>query len=326
MGRHAAEHPAGTGQPQLPDEGANTVVRPGDLAARRQEGDEARRSGFLGSGLSSAPSPGDDSSKGLRRLALVSGVSVVLTLGLIVGGVQVLSGRTELTVQSLGTNCAAPGQCDTERTADSAPTDDHQTGDGSASSTPSASAGRTPPGSRSATPGSTPSVTAGTTASATPGTTPATGPGDSPTRDVTTQSPETPPSASAPVVAAPPPPPPSDDGQSEPETTQPAASDRVRVSVRLDWQAGGWYGAKVTVHNEADDLSSWTVGLPLEGSAVQVGADHWDQNGNTLSIGSDRKLRSGRDTTVSLTFRGRFQAPGGCTLAGGECTVSSTSR
>ncbi|GAA4571168.1 hypothetical protein [Planotetraspora kaengkrachanensis] len=325
MGRHAAEHPAGTGQPHLPDEGANTAVRSGDLAERRQEGHDTHRSGFLGSGLSSGSGSGDDSSKGLRRLALVSGVSVVLTLGLIIGGVQVLSGRTELTVQASDSSCAAPGQCDTEQTADSAPTEDDPAGDGPASSAPTASAGRTPVGSRSATPGTTPSVTAGTTAPATPGTTPAGAPAGSPTRDVT-QSPVTTPSASTPVDAAPPPAPPSGDGGSEPEATQPAASDRVRVSVRLDWQAGGWYGAKVTVHNEADDLSSWTVALPLEGSAVQVGAEHWDQDGDTLSIGSSRSLRSGRDTTVSLTFRGRFQAPGGCTLAGGECTVSSTSR
>jgi hypothetical protein len=324
MGRHAAEHQAGAGQPQFPDEGTSAAIRPGDLTEGRQEGDEAQRSGLLGSGLSSGSELGDEPSKGLRRLALVSGVSVVLTLGLIIGGVRVLSGRTELTVQPLGASCAAPGQCRTERTADTIPTDSRQTSDGPASPAPTVSAGQTPLGSHSATPGPTPSLATSTTASAAPGTTPVTEPGDSPTRTVT-QTPETTPSASSPVLVAVPPPP-SDGGASAPATTQPAASARVRVSVRLLSQRRGEYYAQVTVHNEAADLSSWTVGLPLEGSDMEVWVEHGEQQGNTLAISSSQPLRSGRDSTVIVSARGSFRAPGGCTLAGGECTVSSGRR
>jgi hypothetical protein len=322
MGRHAAEHQAGAGQPRFPDEGANAAIRPGDLAEGRQEGDESQRSGFLGSGLSTGSELGDESSKGLRRLALVSGVSVVLTLGLIVGGVQVLSGRTELTVQPLGASCAAPGQCRTERTADTLPADGRETTDGPASPAPTVSAGQTPRGSHSATPGPTPSPTAGTTAPAAPGTTPVTEPGDSPTR-VVTQTPETTPSASSPVLGAAPP---SDGGASAPASTQPAVSARVRVSVRLSWQVGDRYSAQVTVDNEAADLSSWAVNLPLGGEITKAFSTQGGVEAQGNTIVSSRTLRSGRDITVYVYGRGSFRAPVGCTLTGGECTVSSVRR
>ncbi|GAA1310235.1 hypothetical protein Psi02_40220 [Planotetraspora silvatica] len=317
MGRHAAEHQGGAGHPPLPDDGTSAAIRSGDPAEGRQEGEQTRRS----AGLSGDAALGDAPSKGLRRLALVSGVSVVLTLGLIVGGVRVLSGRTELTVQSSGASCAAPDQCRAERTADTAPTDGRRTSDGPASPTPTISAGQTPRGSHSATPGVTPGPVTSTTASATPGTTAVPEPGESPTRAVT-QTPGTTPSASSPVLGAAPPP--SPDGEaSVPATTQPAAPNRVRVSVEL-FSRG--YRAEVTVHNEAADLDSWAVDLPLGAKiagaySTQGGVD---TRGNTIT--SSRPLRSGRDITVTIYGFGSFRSPGGCSLAGGECTVSSGRR
>ncbi|GII31675.1 hypothetical protein [Planotetraspora mira] len=316
MGRHAAEHQGGAEHPPLPGEGTDAAIRSGGLTEGRQEGEETRRS----PGLSGDAALGDVPSKGLRRLALVSGVSVVLTLGLIVGGVRVLSGRTELTVQPSGASCAAPNQCSAEQAADTVPTDGRQTSDGPASPAPTISAGQTPLVSHSATPGVTPSPATSTTTSATPGTTAVPEPGNSPTRAVTQTPAGTTPSASSPVLGAAPPPPSPDGGASVPATTQPAAPNRVRVSVEL-FSRG--YRAEVTVHNEAADLDSWAVDLPLGAKIAGAYSNQGGVKTQGSTIVSSRPLRSGRDITVTIFGYGSFRSPGGCSLAGGECTVSS---
>ncbi len=117
MGRHAAGR--NTGEGHLPGEGTPDVGDPGDpepgpgtrtFAALSPESlashDDAPR-GFLGSGWNDRPEP----PKRLRRMALVSGLSVLLAVGVTTGGARLMAGRTTLTVDPPRQACVSTVDC-----------------------------------------------------------------------------------------------------------------------------------------------------------------------------------------------------------------------
>ncbi|KAA9377096.1 hypothetical protein F5972_21945 [Microbispora cellulosiformans] len=120
MGRHAAGRstgegtlaPAGeetpvVGEPADPDPGPGTrtfaALSPESLASH----DDGPPRGFLGSGWNDRPEP----PKRLRRVALVSGLSVLLAVGVTTGGVRLMAGRTTLTAEPPRQACASAVDC-----------------------------------------------------------------------------------------------------------------------------------------------------------------------------------------------------------------------
>jgi hypothetical protein len=313
MGRHSGGPQAGAGLPDFPDDPATAPTGRGHLTPGDPLGSgtgESRE--FLGSGWRDEPEPPRSS----RRPVLLAAASVVVAVGLVAGGVRLMSGhRTgDVVLEPLGATCAptclgtrhdAPVSIDGFLATDE-PAD------------PTASAGATPSASASAkaTPGRTPS----------PGATPAP-PGGSTTGGATAGPTTTPNSPASGGVAVPP----SGGGSSahasappSSPATQPAATKQVSVNVRLASQGGGGYTVQLDIRNEAADLPSWTVALPVSGDVAAVGARYWTQAPDgTLSIRSTQPLARGRQTTVVFYAEGSYRAPGGCTLSGGACTVRS---
>ncbi|MBO4274101.1 hypothetical protein [Microbispora triticiradicis] len=93
----------GPGDPE-PGPGTRTfaALSPESLASH---GDAPR--GFLGSGWNDRPEP----PKRLRRLALVSGLSVLLAVGVTTGGARLMAGRTTLTVDPPRQACVSAVDC-----------------------------------------------------------------------------------------------------------------------------------------------------------------------------------------------------------------------
>ncbi|WP_327047564.1 hypothetical protein OG320_06650 [Microbispora sp. NBC_01189] len=93
------------GEPGDPEPGTRTfaALSPESLASH----DDDPPRGFLGSGWNDRPEP----PKRLRRVALVSGLSVLLAVGVTTGGVRLMAGRTTLTAEPARQACASAVDC-----------------------------------------------------------------------------------------------------------------------------------------------------------------------------------------------------------------------
>ncbi|WP_405086737.1 hypothetical protein [Microbispora sp. NBC_01389] len=95
------------GEPGDPEPGPGTrtfaALSPESLASH----DDDPPRGFLGSGWNDRPEP----PKRLRRVALVSGLSVLLAVGVTTGGVRLMAGRTTLTAEPARQACASAVDC-----------------------------------------------------------------------------------------------------------------------------------------------------------------------------------------------------------------------
>ncbi|MEW9534060.1 hypothetical protein [Microbispora sp. NPDC049125] len=337
----ASGTPAGTG-------------RHGSLPGDERDG-KGRR-GFLGSGWNDEPRP----PRRLRRMALISGFSVVLAVGLTVGGVKLAAGRTALTMEPPSSECATAAQCDsapggtlaaggvtapaapgTFGAPDSAAPLPGDTGDlGSdagptSSASPSAlpSAGDAPAGAGTpTTPGSRTTKASGGKHTREPS---ATGSPAGVPDDTSASSDDSPvsggdsPADTGSSAAA--------GGTTGDDADTPMAADaddpQARADapgdVSVDFAVTGrdrrGYAAQLAVRNEGAALSSWTIELPVGGRVTGVEGADWRQDGGTLVVTSGDPLTEGGELRIAFDAVGDPRTPGECVLAGGDCAVAATS-
>ncbi|ETK31802.1 hypothetical protein [Microbispora sp. ATCC PTA-5024] len=310
--------------------------------------------GFLGSGWREEPQP----PRRLRRLALVSGLSVLLAVGVTAGGVRLMAGRTALTLEpphaGCGTACPATpgvlalgggsGGADASGSPDDVSSDD-ATGDAGATAPPSAPSTPIPTAT---------SPSAQHTRARAQGTTPSHAPakGDSrPTSDdassgsdgapdsgdtstgTTGDGGDATPSGSAgdstgggdasPDAADQA----ADQGAGQ-DTTLQAGVSAGSVSLRfaVTRRDGNGYAAELSIRNQAAALGSWSVEIPVGGEVADVQGAEWRQSGDTLVLSSSEPLAQGDDVRISFEADGDPQSLDQCTLAGGECTVDASTR
>ncbi|GII55705.1 hypothetical protein Pth03_40940 [Planotetraspora thailandica] len=300
MGRHSGVPPAGA---RLPDDPSGRRPAPGrgeshDVLVWRGE-----------------PEPEPEPPKKGAKTALVAAASLVVAVGLVAGGIRLLSGgRTgDVVVEPLRANCAA--SCPSTRQDEPVSIDGFvPTGDPVLDPTTSSSPSATPSPSATATAGRTPTPAVTRTRA-----------GGSTTGGGHTGPSTTPNSPSSGGGVAPP----SGGGPSAPPTapasapaTQPSATKQVSVNVRLLSQHGGTYYMQVDVRNDAVDLQSWTITLPVEGRVRSVNPRGRDNGDGTVTISSTNRLPRGSQTMGAIvTVRGSYRAPSGCALSDGTCTV-----
>ncbi|MEZ0074289.1 hypothetical protein [Planotetraspora sp. GP83] len=112
-------------------------------------------------------------------------------------------------------------------------------------------------------------------------------------------------------------------GTGEWSATPAADTARVSLAFEVTRQDEDGYSARLVVRNEAADLSSWTIELPIGGQVVSVDGFQWEQHGDTLSITSDEPLTAVDKVTVTLDAHGTAEPPADCTLRDGDCGVSN---
>ncbi|GAA0376582.1 hypothetical protein GCM10009530_28870 [Microbispora corallina] len=307
--------------------------------------------GFLGSGWREEPQP----PRRLRRMALVSGLSVLLAVGVTAGGVRLMAGRTALTLEpphaGCGTTCpttpgvlalgGGSGGTDASGSPGDASSDD-AAGDAGATAPPSAPSTpiptATPPGvqhtrARAQDDRTTPSHAPAkgdsrpTSDDASSGSDGAPDAGDTSTGTTGDGGDATPSGSAGDSAGGDASPDAADQGAGQDTTLQagvPAGSVSLRFAVtRRD---GNGYAAALSIRNEAAALGSWSVEIPVGGQVVDVQGAEWRQSGDTLVLSSPDPLAQGDDVRISFEADGDPQPLDQCTLAGGECTVDASTR
>ncbi|MBX6381928.1 MAG: hypothetical protein IRZ07_02980 [Microbispora sp.] len=296
----------------------------------------------------------------LRRAALVSGLSVLLAVGVTTGGARLLAGRTSLTLDQPTTACPASEACAAEGAPASGPLggttvsgeptgdpagtgrEDGNRGDGGQSdtghdgqkSTRQDGSGRDGSAQTRATP-APPAASAAPERDHPRARTHAPSSSSAPRAS---SHPKVGDAASAVVVdgtadtggeAAP------DDteyggnGADDAGTTDMAraesapAGGAVQVRFTVTQRDENGYTARLAVRNEGPALPAWTIRLAVGGRVTQVDGAGWRQQGDTLVLTSDAGLDERGAVTLTIHADGVPAAPAGCELSEGRCEVTA---
>jgi hypothetical protein len=283
------------------------------------DGDPPRR-GFLGSGWSEGePEP----RRRLRRLPLLSALGVLVAAGVALAGFRLMGSQTSLTIEPPKQQCASAGACAAAPAADALTPTVPAVGDFPVVADPLPDADPEPSPAPSSTPKAktTPKAAAPTrepAAKKSGGAAPARKqrpavvedePADNFDDDTVAEDP-------APADG------PADDEGADQDAVQ-VASTQVSVAFDVVSQDEAGYSARLAVRNEGDDLSGWTLEIPVGGQVTEVDGAAWEQRGGTLVIRVDEPLLSGEGLTIVFNAVGAPEAPAECVVSGGTCRVSA---
>ncbi|WP_169947585.1 hypothetical protein [Microbispora sp. H11081] len=98
----------------------------------------------------------------------------------------------------------------------------------------------------------------------------------------------------------------------------------VRFTVTGRHESG--YTARLVVRNEGPALPAWTIRLSVGGLVTAVDGADWTQRGDALTLSSRTALDEGGALTLTISADGASAAPGGCVLFEGRCEVTGPGR
>jgi hypothetical protein len=239
------------------------------------------------------------------RAALLSGLSVLVAVGITFAGVKLVGDRTNLVLEPPAATCE-PVAC----------------GAAPAVPQPSATDFATPEESPSPTadepkPKPTPKSTAPVVVQAKP--TPSRTASPKPKKSATptpTEDEETPIGTGLEEGGGP-------SSNDDPPVDLRAAAPAVTVAFEVTQEDFNGYAARIVVLSGSEDISDLRLAIPVSGEVLTVEGAQWEIQGGQLILTSLAPLRAGEELVVDMIANGSPTTPSGCVLTGGDCTIAA---
>ncbi|WP_155356307.1 hypothetical protein [Acrocarpospora macrocephala] len=251
----------------------------------------------------------EPSSRGrFGRTALLSGLSVLVAVGVTFAGVRLVGDRTDLVLEPPAASCE-PGGC----------------GAAPAVPQPSATDFATPEESPSPTadkpkPKPTPKSTAPAIVQAkpTPSRTNSPKPKKSPT-PTATEDDEVPVGIGLEEGGGPSS---NDDAPADGNTLR-VAAPAVTVAFEVTQEDFDGYAARIVVLSGNEDISDLRLAIPVTGEVLTVEGAQWEVRRGQLILTSFAPLLAGEELVVEMIANGSPTTPSDCVLTGGDCTIAA---
>ncbi|WP_218038893.1 hypothetical protein [Acrocarpospora pleiomorpha] len=244
------------------------------------------------------------------RTALLSGLSVLVAVGVTFAGVRLVGDRTNLVLEPPAASCE-PGGCGAAPAVPQPSATDFATPE---ESSPSPTADKPKP---KPTPKST--APAIVQAKPTPSRTNSPKPKKSPTPTATEDDDEVPVGTSLEEGGGPSS---NDDAPADGNTLR-VAAPAVTVAFEVTQEDFDGYAARIVVLSGKEDISDLRLAIPVSGEVLTVEGAQWEVQGGQLILTSVAPLLAGEELVVEMIANGSPITLSGCVLTGGDCTIAA---